>query len=298
MDPGESWLVEPALLDGDRLWRPGVRLGVQPGSWFHRTECFGPVLGVMRADGLDHAIELQNAVEYGLTGGIHTLDDAEVEHWLDRVEVGNAYVNRHTTGAVVRRQPFGGWKRSSVGRGAKPGGPDDILRFTTFRPRSVASPGAAAASYRHWWDELFGIPIDRTGLRAESNVFRYRPVARVVVRVGPDTPADAVSSVRAAATIAGVPVEVSGPPGVASTVDVVEDDGALRRRVAASGAERLRLLAPCDDRVRTACHDADIAIDETRVTHHGRVELPCWLREQAVSRTLHRHGRVPGTTSP
>ncbi len=294
LEPGESWLVEPALLDGDRLWRPGVRLGVQPGSWFHQTECFGPVLGVMRADGLDHAIELQNAVEYGLTGGIHTLDDAEIEHWLDRVEVGNAYVNRHTTGAVVRRQPFGGWKRSSVGRGAKTGGPDDLFRFTTFHPASVATPDAGASSYRHWWDEMFGVPIDRSGLRAEANVFRYRPVGRVVVRVGADTAAGDVTSLRTAATVAGVPVEISGPPGGRAPVDVIEDDGALRRRLAPSGAERLRLLAPCDEGVRAACHEAGIAIDETPVTQHGRVELPCWLREQAISRTLHRHGRVPG----
>ena len=267
---------------------------MQPGSWFHQTECFGPVLGVMRADGLDHAIELQNAVEYGLTGGIHTLDDAEVEHWLDRVEVGNAYVNRHTTGAVVRRQPFGGWKRSSVGRGAKTGGPDDIFRFTTFHPPSVAAPDAGASSYRHWWDEMFGVPLDRSGLRAEANVFRYRPVGRVVVRVGADTAAGDVTSLRTAATVAGVPVEISGPPGGRAPVDVVEDDGALRRRLAPSGAERLRLLAPCDEGVRAACHEAGIAIDETPVTQHGRVELPCWLREQAISRTLHRHGRVPG----
>ena len=183
---------------------------MQPGSWFHHTECFGPVLGVMRADDLDHAIELQNAVEYGLTGGIHTLDDAEIEHWLDRVEVGNAYVNRHTTGAVVRRQPFGGWKRSSVGRGAKTGGPDDIFRFTTFHPASAAAPGADASSYRHWWNEMFGVALDRSGLRAEANVLRYRPVGRVVVRVGADTAAGDVTSLRAAATVAGVPVEISG----------------------------------------------------------------------------------------
>ena len=132
LDDGESWLVEPRRI-GERLWTPGVRLGVRPGSWFHRTECFGPVLGVMRADDLDHAIELQNAVDYGLTGGLHSLDEGEIERWLDRVEVGNAYVNRHTTGAIVRRQPFGGWKRSSVGRGAKTGGPDDINRFVSFR---------------------------------------------------------------------------------------------------------------------------------------------------------------------
>ena len=62
----------------------------------------------MRAGDLDEAIALQNAVAYGLTGGIHSLDPAEIERWLERVEVGNAYVNRHITGAIVRRQPFGG----------------------------------------------------------------------------------------------------------------------------------------------------------------------------------------------
>ena len=137
-----------------------MRLGVQPGSWFHQTECFGPVLGVMRADDLDHAVELQNAVPYGLTGGLHSLDEAEIDRWLARVEVGNAYVNRHTTGAIVRRQPFGGWKRSSVGRGAKTGGPDDILRFVTFRrvgatavdgrgsPRRTATGGPSSSAGR------------------------------------------------------------------------------------------------------------------------------------------------------
>jgi RHH-type proline utilization regulon transcriptional repressor/proline dehydrogenase/delta 1-pyrroline-5-carboxylate dehydrogenase len=282
LDDGESWLVQPESLDGERRWRPGVRLGVRAGSWFHHTECFGPVLGVMRADDLDHAVELQNAVEYGLTGGIHALDDAEVDHWLDRVEVGNAYVNRHITGAVVRRQPFGGWKRSSIGRSAKSGGPDDILRFTTFRRPAPVPPDDAAASYRKWWEDLFGRSIDRSGLRSESNVLRYRPVRRVIVRVGPTTPASDVSSLRAAAGVAGVPIEV------------FDDDAGLVRRLGESAAERLRLLAPCDDAVRAACHRAEVAIDETAITHHGRVELPCWLREQSISRTLHRHGRIPG----
>ena len=108
-------------------------MGVADGSWFHRTECFGPVVGVMRADDLDHAIELQNRVDYGLTGGIQSLDVHEVRHWLARVEVGNAYVNRHTTGAIVRRQPFGGWKRSSTGGGAKPGGPHYVEGFGSWR---------------------------------------------------------------------------------------------------------------------------------------------------------------------
>ncbi|HSJ90504.1 MAG TPA: bifunctional proline dehydrogenase/L-glutamate gamma-semialdehyde dehydrogenase, partial [Ilumatobacter sp.] len=130
LEPGESWLVEPAQLDDTaRLWSPGVRVGVQPGSWFHRTECFGPVLGVIRADDLEHAIAIQNDSEFGLTGGIHSLDPDEIARWVEGVEVGNAYVNKGTTGAVVRRQPFGGWKRSSVGPGTKAGGPSYVLQF-------------------------------------------------------------------------------------------------------------------------------------------------------------------------
>ena len=57
-----GWSSHAAV--GGRLWTPGIQVGVQPGSWFHLTECFGPVLGVMRADDLDHAIELQNASPY------------------------------------------------------------------------------------------------------------------------------------------------------------------------------------------------------------------------------------------
>src|SRR4029077_12918083 len=125
LDAGERWLVEPRHLGGN-LWSPGIRVGVQPGAWFHVTECFGPVLGVMRADSLDHAIELQNATPYGLTGGIHSLDDTEIDRSLEGGRVGHAYVNRGITGAIVQRQPFGGWKRSSVGCGPKAGGPDYV----------------------------------------------------------------------------------------------------------------------------------------------------------------------------
>jgi RHH-type proline utilization regulon transcriptional repressor/proline dehydrogenase/delta 1-pyrroline-5-carboxylate dehydrogenase len=143
-------------------------------------------------------------------------------------------------------------------------------------------PSAPAESYRRWWDELFGLSLDRSGLRAESNVLRYRPVANVLVRISQDTPAEDVASLRAAAGVAGV------------TVEVVDDDDDVLRRLVVSQPERLRLLAPCSESVWAACHEADIAIDDTPVTHHGRVEFPCWLREQAISRTLHRHGRVPG----
>ncbi|NKE10923.1 aldehyde dehydrogenase family protein, partial [Kocuria subflava] len=133
LDDGERWLLEPKQLDDTgRLWRPGIKTGVRPGSFFHLTEVFGPVLGLMHATDLDEALEWQNAVDYGLTAGIHSLDTSEDDPWLDRVEAGNLYANRGITGAIVQRQPFGGWKKSSVGLGAKAGGPNYLTQMGTW----------------------------------------------------------------------------------------------------------------------------------------------------------------------
>ena len=150
---GESWELEPKQLDETgRLWSPGIRSGVQPGADAHLTEYFGPVLGVMRAETLEEAVGLVNAVDYGLTSGLHSLDPEEIEYWLEHVNAGNLYVNRGITGAIVRRQPFGGWKRSAVGAGTKAGGPhylhglgtwhdEPILRSTLQTPSAASAAG-------------------------------------------------------------------------------------------------------------------------------------------------------------
>jgi RHH-type transcriptional regulator, proline utilization regulon repressor / proline dehydrogenase / delta 1-pyrroline-5-carboxylate dehydrogenase len=284
LDPGERWLVEPKLLDDGVLWSPGVKLGVRPGSWFHRTECFGPVLGVMRARDLDDALGLQNAPEFGLTGGLHSLDPDEIAHWTERVEVGNAYVNRHTTGAIVQRQPFGGWKHSSIGPGAKTGGPNDILRFVRFDATSMVGFAAAEGGFAAVPGRDSSIAAhDLAGLRAEQNLLRYRPLDKVVVRATATTTAHERRIVEEAARLTRVGVEI---------VDAREPDDVLARRIGASGAQRLRTLGPISDALARACHTAGITIDDTTVTADSRVELPRYLREQAISRTTHRHGRV------
>jgi len=295
LDDGEAWLVPPEPVPTTpNAWRPAVRTGVRPGSWFHRTECFGPVLGVVRVADLDEAIDVQNAVAYGLTGGIHSLDPAEVATWLDRVEVGNAYINRPITGAIVGRQPFGGWKRSSVGPTAKAGGPNYLLtlgRWTAQEPRSIER---ARESFARAWTDEFGVERDRSGLTAEANVLRYRPLPGVLARVDEAVGADEVAILHLAASTCGVALELS------TTAE--ETDGALAARLAASGVSRLRLLAPAADAVRAAAHAAGIVVDDSPVLDHGRIELLRWVREQAISRTRHRYGNVlpdpPGDPIP
>ena len=97
----------------------------------------------MRAENLDQALAWQNDVAYGLTAGLQALDPAEHRRWVDAVEAGNLYVNRTTTGAIVGRQPFGGWKRSSVGPTAKAGGPNYVLALRRWH--DAAETGVDAA---------------------------------------------------------------------------------------------------------------------------------------------------------
>jgi RHH-type proline utilization regulon transcriptional repressor/proline dehydrogenase/delta 1-pyrroline-5-carboxylate dehydrogenase len=238
----EEWLVEPkALDDTGRLWSPGVRTGVQPGSYFHLTEFFGPVLGIMAARDLEEAIRFQNAVEYGLTAGLHSLDSDELALWLDTVEAGNLYVNRGITGAIVRRQPFGGWKRSSVGAGTKAGGPNYLLGLGSWEPEAgnsssslhlrgleqrvsdLIESGQSSMDYpsfdlvrRSALSDAIAVATeyhrvaDVSGLGVERNLFRYRPVP-VAIRLSEGSSLPELLRVMAAATVARSPFTVSTP---------------------------------------------------------------------------------------
>lgn len=234
---GESWAVEPRKLDDTgRLWSPGVRFGVQRGSEFHLTEYFGPVLGVMTAETLEEAISLQNQIEYGLTSGLHALDAAEVGTWLDTIQAGNLYVNRGITGAIVQRQPFGGWKKSAVGAGTKAGGPNYLaglgewvsstasgasaaITNTGVRRLFGAAQGAldsaevetlrrSLASDEAAWAQEFGTAKDVSGLSAERNIFRYRALP-VTVRLAEGEPLSALLRTVAAGIRAGSQLTVS-----------------------------------------------------------------------------------------
>jgi RHH-type proline utilization regulon transcriptional repressor/proline dehydrogenase/delta 1-pyrroline-5-carboxylate dehydrogenase len=303
LEPGESWLVEPRCLDESRrLWAPGVRVGVKPGSWAHRTEWFGPVLGVMRADSLDQALEWQNDVPYGLTAGLHSLDPAEHRRWVDAVQAGNLYLNRTTTGAIVGRQPFGGWKRSSVGPTAKAGGPNYVLALRRWHDAEETGVDAAVASYRSWWDTYFSRMTELTGLSGESNQLRYRPHAPgVVVRVTEDGSDDEVAKALGAAAVTGTPVRVSSvrarPQSSSSTpatftIESSESFVAWLRTTASGAGTRIRLLGKAESDVFAACADNAVTVLDEPMCSHGRVELVRWLREQAVTRSLHRYGNI------
>ncbi|MCW2986204.1 MAG: aldehyde dehydrogenase family protein, partial [Conexibacter sp.] len=128
---------------------PIVVADVDPQAPVLREEVLGPLLTVERVASVDEACDRIDALPYALTGGLFCRDPATVEQVVACTPVGNLYVNRAITGAVVGRQPFGGNRLS--GTGTRAGGPDYLLHFVeplvvTERAVSSAPPAPAAAN--------------------------------------------------------------------------------------------------------------------------------------------------------
>ena len=112
---------------------PTLFVDVDPLSDLAQKEIFGPVLAIIRAKNLDQALEIANGTEFALTGAVYSRSPANIEKVKAEFEVGNLYVNRGSTGALVDRHPFGGFKMSGVG--SKTGGPDYLIQF--MEPRVI-----------------------------------------------------------------------------------------------------------------------------------------------------------------
>lgn len=286
VDPGEEWLLKPLpLRNASTMWSPGIKYGVRPGSWFQQTECFGPVLGVICAKNLQEAVEIQNSTMYGLTAGIHSLDKAEIAYWKEHAEAGNLYVNRPITGAMVQRQPFGGWKRSSIGPGAKVGGPNYVGQFCHWTDIPQEPKLDPATSYAESWKDYFSKEYDPTGLRCESNVFRYRPCRGVILRLE-EADEWVEQMAMLAAKTCGVPLEIS------NEVDEPDENFIARIPELAKRMDFLRTVEKPADKIIVAANNTGLSWINEPILANGRIELLRWLREQSISETLHRYGNM------
>jgi RHH-type proline utilization regulon transcriptional repressor/proline dehydrogenase/delta 1-pyrroline-5-carboxylate dehydrogenase len=246
-ETAETWALKPENIDGNpHMWTPGIKWDVQPESTTHMTELFGPLLGVMRAENLNHAIEMVNQTGYGLTSGLESLDPREQVQWKDRIKAGNLYINRSTTGAVTLRQPFGGMGKSSLGCGLKAGGPKYVAQFMHFEEPDMPAAGPlqnshpllhlahlwqqklewgefrgsetdigqtirAMKSYLYHVEQEFSREIDYFHLRGQDNILRYLPVGMVVVRLHAKDSLFETLARMAAARITGCKLRISIP---------------------------------------------------------------------------------------
>ena len=265
LEPGESWALEPGMVDDNPyLWSPGIKWDVQPGSFSHLTELFGPVLGVMPAENLQEAVALANQTGYGLTAGLESLDPREQFQWKKTIRAGNLYVNRGTTGAITLRQPFGGMAKSALGPAIKAGGPNYVAQFMQFEEigypavgpiatesallrlaqewqrkahggafgddgAEVVKAARAIRSYLFHFEQEFSKETDYFHLRGQDNLHRYLPVGTVMVRIHPDDSLFETLARIAAVRVCGCRLYLSAPAGLDNrAIGFIESDQGRR----------------------------------------------------------------------
>lgn len=319
LEEGESWLLQPkADRDNPHLWSCGIKWGVKDRSFTHQTEFFGPLLGVMEAENVNHAIRLANATPYGLTSGLHSLDAREQALWRAKICAGNLYINRTITGAIVARQPFGGTKASSFGSGAKAGGPNYVRQFAV--PALVSLPQEkgplpkaliplvqalhlfglseeeqkiwkhSAESYSHW-AQIFKEPRDQFKLLGQSNFFYMVPHERVWVRAEQMTSLLPLLQIVAGALISGSFLEISTDQKfffpILENMALFQED---EEQLIARKPTQIRLLQPASEKLRSLAAEHAIFLQEAPVLPSGRLELLHYLREVSLTIETHRYG--------
>lgn len=321
LDEGESWLVEPQPL-GEHLYSPGIKLGVKPNSRTHQTEFFAPILGVMRAENLEHAIELANGTPYGLTSGLHSLDEREHRIWEKKIKSGNLYINRTITGAIVQRQPFGGTKASSFGPGAKAGGPNYIFQMTKIAQKSLPKAEAplpqslipiieilpqflspeeidlwkkSLGNYAYWAAKLKE-PKDPSKVLGQSNNFYHVPHEKITLRLRADDSKLDIFRVIAACLICGTPLEISAEKQLFKHPDLtwrIEERKNFLSRVEHGHCSRIRLLHTPSRQLQEKAAEGFSYIASQPVLASGRIELLHYMREVVLSKNTHRYGYIP-----
>lgn len=329
LEPGEEWLLQPIQdPDNPNLWSPGIKLGVQSESFTYRNELFGPVLAIMRADNLLHALQLANGTPYGLTSGLHSLDEREHHYWIKHVEAGNCYINRGITGAIVQRQPFGGCKESSFGPGAKAGGPNYVMQL--MHPEQIGLPSqilpleeypsvikeltkfvelsgctlaqqelwhASVGSYLLFWEYYFSKKHDPSMVLGQDNFFYYVPQRTLFLRVQSSDSVLDVLRVMAGAMICGARLEISTECELklyeTPNIQVmVENDEEFVRRVEKDAIRRMRFLSSIKQELQIALANAGCYTLLEPVIANGRVELLRYLQEVSLSVDYHRYGNL------
>lgn len=332
LDEGEEWALEPSYADNNPyMLKPSIRWGTKSGDFCHMNELFGPVLSVMCAENLEDAINIVNSAGYGLTSGLESLDEREQNIFKQKLQAGNLYINRMTTGAIVIRQPFGGMGKSAIGSGKKAGGFNYISQFMNLHVEnkipansymnklkpllkeeskiaySLEKTLTLTSDFTYWLNTHFNKEHDYSNIRGESNVIRYLGVKSVFFRFEENDLLHEMLSSIACAKMVGAKVYVSIPQNPKSegllylrekkSVLLEGDDTFAMEDESAmvramQTVQRIRFLQPPKTSVYKAVSDYALYIATEPFIEHGRIELMHYFIEQSISDSYHRYGNL------
>ena len=292
----EEWLLKP-VQTGDFILSPGIKWGITQNSYEYQNELFGPILCVMKASGLGEAIKFVNDSPFGLTSGIESLAREEVRYWKSQIKVGNLYANRSTTGAIVKRQPFGGIKASSYGFGMKAGGPNYVRQFLRLIPKSNST---IKQEYQNAFHTYFKKEVDSTKIRGQHNILRYLKPKKVFILIDKDSTELNLKMIVEACKVLKCKFEIvttSADLKVTShKINKLENFNQIFTDFDPDTVIR-SLITKLPRFFQQECHTKNIHIYKKKPSENGRMELLNYLTEQSLSINYHRYGNLMGEKS-
>ncbi|SFV68475.1 Proline dehydrogenase (Proline oxidase) / Delta-1-pyrroline-5-carboxylate dehydrogenase [hydrothermal vent metagenome] len=331
LDDGEEWLLAPQFVQNNPyMLKPAIRWGTQNGDFTHMNELFGPVLSVIKAKDLKDAVDIVNVTGYGLTSGIESLDEREKEYFKENILAGNLYINRMTTGAIVRRQPFGGMRKSSIGSGRKAGGFNYLTQFCNISTSRVKTSSIKSnellekynqelnvdgldeilnicTNFVYWVDKEFSQEHDYSNIRGESNHIRYLGVKSVLLRVDGSTPLEEIICSIFAIRLIGATLHLSLSKESSTTLTTLENIKSTlfkEDELFYEDEEELITSIKNHERIRFLTHEPiskgiyeSLSKDVTYLSgenfvSNGRLEMLHYYIEQSISDSYHRYGNL------
>ncbi|MBN1914938.1 MAG: proline dehydrogenase family protein [Parachlamydiales bacterium] len=330
LDTGEKWLLQPTLTNHHPyLWSPGIKMGSSPKSFSFRTPCLGPVLSLVRAKNFRDALDIAAQIPFSLSAGIQSLDPQEQYQWQKKIEVGNFYINKSMTSSSIRREPFGGIKKSSFGHGYKTGGPnflkgcmharqtslpqqkrpvsEEVNRLTSFLEKLELNAEdlglwySSVANYSFWWHRMKQFR-DPSKIIGQDNLFGYVPKKKIILRIEEKAPTLDYLRVIAAALTCKAALQISFDAQIPSSIDWFNMSSFLKiydepedqfiSRIRKEDFELIRMLTPPSYLVKEAAAASMTFIATDSVLANGRLELLHYLRECTISCEYERYGNL------
>lgn len=325
---GWTWLTQPMAAEIDsRIWTPGVCTGIHSAAPFSQQVAGLPILGVVRVENTEEAIQLQQGISEGKAAAIYSHDESEIKYWSSHIACAMLSINC----CVQSRpglQPSGAWAPALCGDAPLAGGSNYITslarwqetgrpqrrgkqRNIPFAPWDSLSPKpspdesmrltTAADSISYWWENEFGITRTINPQPGQETTLHYEPV-ELCIRVGKATSDIDLSIALMAALKAGCHVQVSTAtlrawmPRCLEQLGVpihVENRSEFESRFSALASDGIWVRdTAATEQTLAAAAACNLRLCSAEVLGNGRIELLHYLREQVITRCTARHGKL------
>ena len=284
--------------ESDYFLSPSIVKNVSTSDSSFCNELFGPFLSIVKANNFKHAIEIANSVAYGLTSGLESLNTEEIEYWKKHIQAGNLYINRTTTGAIVKRQPFGGIKLSSFGSGFKAGGRNYLTQFVNTNTTIPINEqyDFAKKDFTKWYNDHFSIEIDESNIRGQANITRYLKPKKVILLLTEEVTEANYTLISLACNILKLALEtysMTTIPFLKTTEYAnLKNWNALLPEIDHNTRIRTVSKQLLGSEFLASLHVKGIHIYDSTPLPLGRFELLNYLQEQSISHDFHRYGNL------